>query len=67
MWLQERLQMMLHMPEGGSSVYCSLSVRWTVLGVTLLADNSSLLFGNNSHPIDLQLGYNKLNNLDSSN
>jgi len=43
-WLQERLQRMLQMPEGGSSVYSSLSVQWTVLLVKRLTENSSLLF-----------------------
>jgi len=31
------------MPEGSSSVYSSLSVRWTVLCVTRLIENGSLV------------------------
>jgi len=60
MWLQDSMHRTLQMSEGGSSVYSSLSVRWTVLWVTRLRGNSSLLFRHNVHLIDLQLDYNKL-------
>jgi len=43
-----------------SSMYSSMSVRWTVLCVTRFTENSSLLFVHNFHPIYLQLDYNKL-------
>lgn len=39
MWLQERLERTLQMPKGGSSVYSSLSVQWSVVSGQQLTEN----------------------------